>query len=121
MTKQDYLIIAGDFGGVWSSRTLDSDLAPYQALPFTVLFVDDNHENFDLLNSFPIDEWSGGKVHLIKSDIIHLMRGQVYEIENKTIFTFGGGTSIDRYLRTEGVSWWSQELPNYDELDEGSS
>lgn len=119
LTKQDYMIIAGDFGGVWSPKTLERDLNPYQSLPFTVLFVDGNHENFDMLNSYPVETWNGGKVHFVKPDIIHLMRGQVYEIDGITIFTFGGATSIDKRFRTEGVSWWPQELPNYDELDEG--
>ena len=119
MTLNDYVIIAGDFGAVWSEKTLDKDLKPYQNLPFTVLFVDGNHENFDLLNSYPITEWNGGKVHVIRDNIIHLMRGQVYNIENKTFFTFGGGTSIDRDYRIEGISWWKQEMPSYEEFLEG--
>lgn len=119
LTKDDYVIIAGDFGAVWDSKTLAADLKPYAELPFTVLFVDGNHENFDLLETFPVEEWHGGKVHKIKPDIIHLMRGQVFEIEGKTIFTFGGATSIDKFMRREGLSWWKQELPTYEELDEG--
>lgn len=119
LTKDDYVIIAGDFGGVWSSKTLAADLKPYIDLPFTVLFVDGNHENFDLLETFRVEEWHGGKVHRIKPNIIHLMRGQVFELEDKTIFTFGGATSIDKFMRQEGVSWWKQELPTYEELDEG--
>ena len=101
LTKDDYVIIAGDFGGVWNSRTLDEDLAPYEELSFTVLFVDGNHENFDLLATFPKEVWKGGLVHRIRTNIIHLMRGQVYEIEGKTFFTLGGATSIDKYMRTE--------------------
>lgn len=119
LTKNDYVIIAGDFGGVWDKATLDEDLEPFTDLPFTVLFVDGNHENFDLLNAYPVEIWQGGKVHKIKPDIIHLMRGQIFEIEGRTIFTFGGATSIDREHREEGISWWKQELPTYEELDEG--
>ena len=119
LTKNDYIIIAGDFGGVWASETLEEDLKPFSGLPVTVLFVDGNHENFDLLDSFPVEMWKGGKVHKIKPDIIHLMRGQVFEIDGKTIFTFGGATSIDKDYRVEGVSWWRQELPTYAQLDEG--
>lgn len=119
LTKDDYIIIAGDFGGVWSMDTLERDLQPFSDLPVTVLFVDGNHENFDLINSYPVEMWNGGKVHKIKPDIIHLMRGQVFEIEGKTIFTFGGATSIDKDYRVEGESWWLQELPTYEELDEG--
>ncbi len=119
LTKDDYVIIAGDFGAVWSNDTLAARLRYYTELPFTVLFVDGNHENFDLINSFPVETWNGGKVHMIKPDVIHLMRGQVFEIEGKTIFTFGGATSVDKFMRREGISWWRQELPTYEELDEG--
>ena len=119
LTKKDCLIVAGDFGAVWDAKTWEEDLLPYEELPFTVLFVDGNHENFDLLDAFPVQEWKGGKVHFVKPTVIHLMRGQVYEIEGKTLFTFGGATSTDRYTRTEGVSWWAREAPTYEELDEG--
>lgn len=119
LTKDDFVIIAGDFGAVWSAGTLDEKLKYYTKLPFTVLFVDGNHENFDLLNSYPVEMWHGGKVHKIKADVIHLMRGQVFEIDKKTIFTFGGATSLDKYMREDGISWWKQELPTFEELDEG--
>lgn len=120
LTKDDYVIIAGDFGAVWDKETLEEDLKPYCDLPFTVLFVDGNHENFDLLNAYPVEEWNGGKVHKIKPDIIHLMRGQVFEIEGKTFFTFGGATSIDKDNRLAfGYGWWGQERPTFAELDEG--
>ncbi len=119
LTKRDFMIIAGDFGGVWDAKTLEEDLRPFERLPFTTLFVDGNHENFDLLNAYPVEIWNGGKVHKIRPDIIHLMRGQVFGIEGKTFFTFGGATSIDKYLRREHISWWAQELPTYEELDEG--
>ena len=119
LTINDYVIVAGDFGAIWSERTLVENLRYYTELPFTVLFVDGNHENFDLINSYPVEIWNGGKVHKIKPNVIHLMRGQIFEIEGKTIFTFGGATSIDRDFRIEGRSWWSQELPTYEELDEG--
>ncbi|MDE6058731.1 MAG: metallophosphoesterase [Clostridia bacterium] len=119
LTRNDYVIIAGDFGAIWSERTLAENLRYYTELPFTVLFVDGNHENFDLINSYPVEIWNGGKVHRIRPNVLHLMRGQIFEIEGKTIFTFGGATSIDRHYRVEGRSWWPQELPSFEELDEG--
>jgi predicted phosphohydrolase len=97
LSKNDYLTIAGDFGGVWNKNTLERDLSYYTKLPFKVLFIDGNHENFGLLISYPISIWNGGKVHIIKDKIIHSMRRQVFTIEDKTIFTFGVGTSIDIY------------------------
>lgn len=118
LSQDDYLIIAGDFGAILDPNTLNQDLAIYNDLPFTVLFVDGNHENFALLNSYPVSMWNGGKVHVIKDNIIHLMRGQVYLIEGKTIFTFGGATSVDQYRRIENISWWKEEMPTIEEFIE---
>lgn len=63
--------------------------------PWTILFVDGNHENFELLDDYPVSSWHGGKVHFIKESVIHLMRGQIYTIDGLTFFTFGGGYSCD--------------------------
>lgn len=30
LTKNDYVVIAGDFGGVWRSASLQEDLLPYE-------------------------------------------------------------------------------------------
>ena len=116
LSKDDYLIIAGDFGGLFFEKELEKQLSYYTKLPFMVLFVDGNHENFDLINSYPVSIWNGGKVHIIKDNIIHLMRGQIFTIEGKTIFTFGGGTSIDKMFRKEHVSWWKEEIPSEEEV-----
>ena len=89
LTKKDYIIICGDFGGVWDKATLEEVLDKFSALPFTILFVDGNHENFDMLNAYPVEKWNSGKVHKIREDIIHLMRGQVFEIEGKVILWIG--------------------------------
>ncbi len=118
LTHEDFMIIAGDFGGVWNKATLEKDLKPYKSLPFTVLFVDGNHENFDLISTFPVECFCGGKVHRISDNILHLMRGQVFDICGKTFFTFGGATSIDKAWRSEGLSWWAEEVPSYADLDE---
>ena len=87
MTKSDYVIICGDFGGVWDgSRKERQTLDWLESLPFTVLFVSGNHENFDLLKVLPTEEWHGGKVQFIRPHVIHLLRGQVFEIEGYTFY-----------------------------------
>ena len=80
----DYLIICGDAGIVWDNETLKDSIDYYENLGTNILFVDGNHENFDILNSFPISIWNGGKVHKISDRIFHLMRGQVFNIFGKT-------------------------------------
>ncbi len=118
LTKNDYLIIAGDAGVVWSKETLDKMIASYGNFSFTVLYIDGNHENFDMLEQYPVEIWNGGKIHRISDSIYHLMRGQIFTLEEKTIFTFGGAESIDKRYRIEGVSWWKQEVPSRAEFEE---
>ena len=120
MTKDDYIIICGDFGAVWDGSDTDKYIQKwYNEKPWTTLFVDGNHENFDLLAQYPVSDWNGGKVQFITPTIIHLMRGQVYTIEGKTFFVMGGAFSVDQWNRTEHKSWWSQELPSDEEYKEG--
>ena len=139
LTKEDYLIIAGDFGCVWyGGKNIEKPNPGYEIPPrhraevgkdeyllkwyndknFTTLFIDGNHENHALLDTFPVEEWHGGKIHRIKPSVIHLMRGQVFEIAGKTFFTMGGASSTDKEYRTENVSWWARELPSAEEYEE---
>ena len=143
MTKEDYVMILGDFG-IWD----DSQRENYwfywlNNKPWTTLFIDGNHENFDLLDTYPVHKWKGGKVHKIRPNVIHLMRGQVFNIDGKKIFTFGGARSHDiqdgilepadpdfvrkrreldaRYAmyRINHRTWWERELPSQTEMLEG--
>jgi len=119
LTKNDFLIITGDCGIVWDNSSEEKYWQNWlNAKNFTTLFVDGNHENFDLLNSYTVSEWNGGKVHFIKNSVIHLMRGQVYTINDKKFFVMGGAESIDKILRKEGKSWWKEELPSEEEYEE---
>ena len=96
MTKDDYMIVCGDFGCVWNGdKSDDPQLDRLEALPFTVLFVDGNHENFDALSEYPVELWHSGKVHKIRPHVIHLMRGQAFELQGRTFFTMGGAQSHD--------------------------
>jgi DNA repair exonuclease SbcCD nuclease subunit len=120
LTREDYLIIAGDFGLIWNMDKTDQYWLKWlDEKPWTTLFIDGNHENFDLLEAYPVTEWNGGKVHQIKDNIYHLMRGQIFNLYGEKFFTFGGGSSIDKERRREGISWWPQEIPSAAEFEEG--
>ena len=124
LTKKDYMIINGDVGACWYGPNSMQDKLlqkTYETLPYTTLFCDGNHENFDYLNSIKVSEWNGGKIHKINDSLIHLMRGQIYEIDGKTYFVMGGADSIDKIHRIESRNWWKDELPNLDEYDEAES
>ena len=116
----DYLIICGDVAvcGFIASDEAETRKV-LRNLPVTTLFVDGNHENFEQLNSYYVDTWNGGKAHFIESRIIHLMRGQVYDIDSTRFFTFGGAYSIDKESRAEGITWFPEEMPNREEYEEG--
>lgn len=118
--NQDYIIVLGDFGFIWNPKEANHLLKQLEYL-FTkhnshLLFVDGNHENFELLSYYDIEEWSGGKVQHIKPHITHLMRGQVFEIAGKKFFTMGGANSIDKGNRTNRVSWWEEEDITYEDM-----
>lgn len=112
ISKDDIVIVCGDFGFVWDTPYHRYFLAKLTAEPFTIAFVDGNHEDFNLLYTYPVINWNGGKVHKIANNIYHLMRGQRFVIEGKSFFAMGGAYSIDKAMRVEGRSWWKQELPN---------
>lgn len=125
LTENDKLIVCGDFGYISDGGYPERMFLRFMAeKKYQILWVDGNHENFDLIDEYSVDEWCGGKVHVIRRDkegnpkIIHLMRGQVFEIEGKKIFTFGGAHSIDKYMRTPHRSWWPQEMPRDFEMKE---
>ena len=117
--KEDYLIICGDFGFIFDNDKVEKfALDELEKKPYHILWIDGNHENFNAIDEYPIEEWNGGKAHRIRKNILHLMRGQVFEIDNKKFFTMGGAYSIDRYMRKEGASWWPQEIPSNEEYHE---
>ena len=77
----DTLIVAGDFGVPWSIDNIkrwriDREIIKwFDDQPFTVAFVDGNHENFDLLDNFPYEEKWNGRVQRISNHVFHLCRG----------------------------------------------
>lgn len=120
LSEEDYVIILGDVAVCWDGGSRDKRIAQkLNELPVTVLWIDGNHEDFDVIDSLPVSEWHGGKVQFIGKKIIHLMRGQVFDISGKKFWAFGGGFSIDKMYREEGVSWWRREMPSQDEYVRG--
>ncbi len=116
LTAADTLIICGDFGYIFKDTPAEQAFLDTLAQqPYTICFVDGNHENFPAIFSYPQELWQGGQVHRIRNNLLHLMRGQVFEIEGNRFFTMGGAYSIDRATRQENYSYWQQEIPNNDD------
>lgn len=121
LQEGDTLIICGDFGFLWDdSKTEQSYLQNLGKRKYNICFIDGTHENFNLLNNYEISQWNGGKVHKIYGNLYHLMRGQIFEIEGKKIFTMGGGESSDVDIRRDVNAWSKDEIPTQEELLEGA-
>lgn len=145
LASDDYMIVCGDLGLCWSpDRTFAYNCRFFEEKPYTVLWVQGNHENYDMIREYPLEEWHGGKVrHIVRDKVILLERGQVFRIEGKTFFTFGGASSHDiqggildrndpdfrrkvKQARIKDLSyrilresWWPEELPSKEEMSEG--
>lgn len=120
--KQGYdtLIICGDFGYIWDGSKAEQKRLDYlNKIGIKVLFIDGNHENHVLLNEYPTTKMFEGKVHVIRDNVIHLMRGEYYNIDGKTFWCMGGANSTDKEYRKEGKSWWREEIPSDNEIIEG--
>lgn len=144
----DYVIILGDFGLVWDCNGENKNekywLNWLEDKPFTTLFIDGNHDNIPRLNNYPIKQWGSGLVNEIRPHVLRLRRGEVFTIEDKKFFAFGGASSHDisdgildyeddnwrdkvskldkrgKYMyRIKGLSWWKEELPNEEEMNNG--
>lgn len=120
------MIICGDMGICWMpDMSFVSNCNFFREVPYTVLWVQGNHENYDMLKEFAVEEWHGGKMRHI------------------AFFTFGGASShdiqggiLDRKdpdfmrkakqaiakglpCRIRRESWWPEELPDEEEMWEG--
>ncbi|HOO25700.1 MAG TPA: metallophosphoesterase family protein [Clostridiales bacterium] len=121
LKKGDTLLICGDFGFIWDgSKQEQKILKKLGRKKYNIYFIDGTHENFELLNQYPVVDFCGGKARQISGKLYHLMRGQVFTFEGKTYFTMGGGESPDIDMRIESKVWNTAEIPNREELKLGA-
>ena len=145
LTAEDYVIVCGDLGLCWApDNTFAYHCRFFEEKPYTILWVQGNHENYDMLKKYAPEEWNGGMVrHIVRDKVILLERGQVFCIGGKTFFAFGGASSHDiqggvldrrdpdfrskvKQADIQGLpyrilreSWWPEELPSTKEMFEG--
>jgi hypothetical protein len=118
LRANDTLIICGDFGYLWERTGKEQKfLDKISKYRFTICFLDGTHENFSLLEAYPIVLFRGGKAHRIRRNVYHLMRGQIFDMEGKTVFTLGGGESPESLLQNdEELGTERPEVPNKQEM-----
>ena len=121
LKRGDILIICGDFGYIFDNSKTEKQVINFFAKrKFITAFVEGTHDNLDKINRCRETVWKGGKVHRIKGNLLHLMRGQIFDIDGNRYFTFGGGESTDKDMRVAEGFWWRQEEPTPDEMADGA-
>ena len=140
LTDNDAIVICGDFGFPFMptdcipedtlkesgaehycikyARAYWQNIDWLKSFPCDILFVDGNHDNHEFWAKLPTEPWNGGQVQRLPDapNVIHLMRGEYYTIDGLTVWCMGGAESIDKATRTQGVSWWSEEIPSQKEM-----
>ncbi len=117
LKKGDTLIITGDFGFIWDNSK--SELKALKALSkkkFRILFVEGVHENFELLDKYESTEFYGATAKKISDNIYCLNRGEIYTIEDKSIFCLGGGDVDDPIEKVDNDPLNNKSMPTDEEL-----
>lgn len=72
LSREDFMIICGDFGLIWKDCEEERNWLKWlEDRPWTTLWIDGNHENFDRLKSFSTEKWNGGLIQKITPHIFH--------------------------------------------------
>ena len=106
-TANDIHIVCGDWGFL-----LRDNEAEHQFLDLleqrlcTFCFVDGNHENFPAISRYPEEIWNGGRIHRIRRNVIHLMRGQVFTLQGKKIFVPEEAVELFGYAETVPAAYY---------------
>lgn len=105
----DVIVQVGDFGFgfTYYNEYIEKLTEILEMKNLSLLFIDGNHENFDVLRSYNINEHSYREV---SSRIAHLPRGFRWNWGEASFLALGGAFSIDRSHRVKNSSWWVEEV-----------
>lgn len=101
--KPDLVLCCGDFG-FWPNKPWAKDLSEIKLQGTEkILWCDGNHEDHWALRDREKDEMVPG--------VIYMPRGSTYTLpDGRVILFMGGADSIDKAWRTEGDTWFREEL-----------
>lgn len=99
--KPELLICCGDFG-YWPKFSQAKQFSDIKNPRTKILWCDGNHEDHWSLRDRTTDE--------LAPNVIYMPRGSTYTLpDGRNILFMGGGYSIDKAYRTEGVDWFREE------------
>jgi hypothetical protein len=117
LKKNDFLIVTGDFGFLWDKTDReDKILKKIGKRRFYTLFVEGCHDNYDLINSYPEEDFCGGRARRISGRLYHLSRGSIFNLQGARVFAFGGGISSDIAERTAHNRFWGEEAVTEEQI-----
>jgi Icc-related predicted phosphoesterase len=117
LKKNDILIVCGDFGFLWEDTPRERKvLKKIGRKRFYTLFAEGCHENYDMLLSYPEEEFCGGRVNVVSGRLMHLIRGSVFDFQGLSFFVFGGGQTKEIEIRRDSNTWYESELPEPEEV-----
>lgn len=104
------IIILGDIGLGFHSKEKESNLLEHLSntcneLNLNIYLMRGNHDNPSY--------WEGS----LDYSNIHLLPDGFITIEDTKFFCVGGAISVDRQFRKEGVSYWGNEVINYEKIE----
>jgi len=118
-----HVLIAGDFGLVYATNPadrLERELVDWlDAKSWETIALLGNHENYERAYALPLVEHLGAPMYRVSEKVWLMQHGNVYTIEGKTFFAFGGAASIDKASRQDRLSWWEEEIPTRADVDRG--
>jgi len=121
LTKDDIVLQLGDFGVIWNATHKTNEAYWLEWLvdkPWTTIVILGNHEGYDRIFDLPETTLFGAKCWEYKKkagSVYFVKAGEILTIDGETFLCVRGGISIDKAYRTEGVSWWPQEMLSADE------
>ncbi len=110
----DTIFQVGDYG-IWHNDKpyLNRQQALLEQWDIQLLFIDGNHENFNMLYEKKILD---DGTRYVRENITHVPRGYRWDWHGLTFLGLGGAASIDRKHRVEGRSWWPEELITVEDI-----
>jgi hypothetical protein len=110
-TAADVILQVGDFG-YWEHRPsglafLDAAEQLLAGIDRACVWIDGNHENHPMLRKYQAG--ADGFVP-VRDRLLYAPRGHRWTWDGVRFLALGGAYSIDRWLRTEGESWWPEEV-----------
>lgn len=109
----DTVIQVGDFGV--SKKFLNPQyISQLFNLPYRLLFIDGNHDDYDVIRS-----WGSDPIIEITNNVFFVSRGHVMEIEGQLYGFMGGADSVDKNMRyvTDGPNrdwFWEERITDAD-------